>query len=200
MKGCLSFIFKVIIAILVFYGLVHIGAIDFIKEKINEYNNPSQEKIIEQSKDVVDLSEISDEYNVEKNFEILNNKMIIAEHEATGQKMLIVEPSKANILTAEDITSPNLQEKLNNIATKKQYKFIKLEKLEVTQQSTMQGINQKIPYAKVTAEISNLPIDALEGIIGTAKTKDGKDIIVVSISEKGKYSQIITEAFYNKVK
>ena len=126
--------------------------------------------------------------------------MIIAEHEATGQKMLIVEPSKANILTAEDITSPNLQEKLNNIATKKQYKFIKLEKLEVTQQSTMQGINQKIPYAKVTAEISNLPIDALEGIIGTAKTKDGKDIIVVSISEKGKYSQIITEAFYNKVK
>ena len=59
MKGCLSFIIKTIIAVLVFFGLLHIGAIDWIKDKIYEYQNPSQEKMIEQTKDVIDLSEIS---------------------------------------------------------------------------------------------------------------------------------------------
>ena len=57
MKGCLSFIFKIIVAVLIFFGLVHIGAVDFLKDKINEYMNPPQEKIIEKAKDFADRSE-----------------------------------------------------------------------------------------------------------------------------------------------
>lgn len=199
MKGCLNFIFKIIIAILVFFGLLHLGAIDYIKEKIDNYNNPSQEKMLEKTKDVVDLSNIGDEYTIEKNFKLLKTTMIIAEHNASGQKMFIIEPNKDDVLTKNDIKSVDFQDKLNNIINKKQYKFIKFEKLEIVKKASMKGLNQDIPYAKIYAEIANFPIKSFEGIVGSANSKDGKNLILISINEKGKYSQIITDAFYNKV-
>ena len=39
MKGCLSILVKVIIAVLIFFGLLHLGVIDFIREKMRR--NPS---------------------------------------------------------------------------------------------------------------------------------------------------------------
>ncbi len=200
MKGCLSLIIKIIIAVLVFFGLVHIGAIDFIKEKINNYQNPSQEQLIENTKDIIDLSGIGEEYSVEKNFKILKTRMIFAEHNASGQKMIIIEPKDDDILTKADLESGNFEEKLNQILSKKQYKFIKFEKLKVTKQGTMRGLNQEIPYVKITADISNLPIKSVEGIVGSAYNSEAKNLIIISVNEQGKYSQIITEAFYNKVK
>ena len=94
----------------------------------------------------------------------------------------------------------NFEEKLNQILSKKQYKFIKFEKLKVTKQGTMRGLNQEIPYVKITADISNLPIKSVEGIVGSAYNSEAKNLIIISVNEQGKYSQIITEAFYNKVK
>ncbi|MCD7879975.1 MAG: hypothetical protein LUG16_08605, partial [Candidatus Gastranaerophilales bacterium] len=77
MKGCLGLIVKGIIAVLVFFGLLHLGVIDFIREKINEKSNPTREEIIEKAKDVVDLSQIDEEYTIEKNLKIFKNRMII---------------------------------------------------------------------------------------------------------------------------
>ncbi len=199
MKGCLSFIFKIIVAVLIFFGLVHIGAVDFLKDKINEYMNPPQEKIIEKAKDFADLSQIGEEYSVEKDFNILKNRMIIAEHNASGQKMIMVEPKSENIITKNDIINDNFQEKLESLAKEKQYKFIKVNKIEVTKKGEMKGFNQEIPYALVKVDVTNLPVKSIEGIIGCAETENGKNIIVVSLNEAGKYSQIITEAFYEKV-
>ena len=78
MKGCLSFIIKIIVLILVFFGLVHLGVIDFIKNKIEERTSISQEKLLDETKDIVDLSDIDDEYSIATNFEILKNRMIAA--------------------------------------------------------------------------------------------------------------------------
>ena len=64
----------------------------------------------------------------------------------------------------------------------------------------MQGIGQSIPYAKVSASISNLPMKDVEGIVGVAELKNGKNLIVISVNEKGKYSQIIANEFYKQVK
>ena len=89
MKGCLSFIIKTIIAVLVFFGLLHLGVIDFIKDKIDEHKNVSQEEMVEKTKDIIDLSQIDDEYSIDKNLKILKNRMIIAEHNASGQKMIM---------------------------------------------------------------------------------------------------------------
>ena len=189
MKGCLSLIVKLVILILVFFGLLHLGVIDFIKDKINENKSTSQEEILDKTKDVVDLSQIDDEYSVERNMKFLKNRMIVAEHKASGQKMI-----------KQDIQDDKLQEKINNFLTNAKYQIIKFDRLEVTKRSEFEGFGQKIPFAKVEVEISNLPFKDMEGIIGVAQSKDGKNLIVISANKKGKYSQIITEAFYKKVK
>ncbi len=200
MKGCFSLAIKTVIAILVFFGLLHLGVIDFVKDKIEEFQNPSQEKITDKAKDVVDLSAIDEEYTVDKNLKILQNRMIIAEHNATGQKMIMIEPKNESILTKEDINADNIQQKLDVIANKYKYKVVKFDKIEVTKHGSFNGINQEIPYVKIQAEISNLPIKSMEGILGVAELENGKNLIVVSVNERGKYSQIITDAFYEKVK
>lgn len=200
MKGCLTFIIKTIIAVLVFFGLVHLGVIDFIKDKIGEYNPQNKAEITEKAKDVADLSQISDEYTIEKNIRVLKNKMIFAEHNATDQKMIIIEPVKNDLVTQKDIEGDGLREKLEDIANKYKYKLIKTDKIEVGEKGKLKGFNQEIPYAKINIEISNLPIKHIEGIIGVAEREDGKNLIIFSVNEKGKYSQIITDAFYSKVK
>ncbi len=200
MKGCLSFIIRTIIAVLVFFGLLHLGVIDFIKEKIQENQKTSQEQIIEETKDVIDLSGIDDEYSIEKNLKILKNRMIMAEHNATGQKMIMVEPKNGDILTKEDINADNINEKIESITKKYKNKLVNFENIKVTKKSKLYGVKQEIPYVKVEAEISNLPMKDVEGILGVAELENGKNLIVISVNEKGKYSQIITDAFYGQVK
>ena len=91
MKGCFTIIYKTIIAVLVFFGLLHLGVIDFIKDKLEERNSSaSQEKMLEETKDVIDLSNVDGEYTIDKNLKVLKNRMIVAEHNATGQKMIMI--------------------------------------------------------------------------------------------------------------
>lgn len=198
MKGCLTFIFKTIIAVLVFFGLLHLGIIDFIRDKIDENKGSSQEKIYEDTKDIIDLTEINDEYTIDKNLKILQNRMIVAEHNVTGQKMIMIEPKNGDFLTKEDIDEEDLQEKIEKLINK--YRIVKFDKIQIVKKDTFKGVGQEIPYAKVKAEISSLPIKDIEGIVGVAELKNGKNLIVVSVNEKGKYSQIIAEAFYSQVK
>ncbi len=200
MKGCFSLIIKTVIAVLVFFGLLHLGIIDKIKDKIDEYKNPSQEVMLDKTKDVIDLSQIDDEYEIDKNLKLLQNRMIVADHNATGQKMIMIEPKQEAILTKEDIKNDNIKEKINNLKEKYKYKLIKFDKLEVTKHGNFNGINQDIPYVKIEASVSNFPMKDIEGILGVAELKNGKNLIVISVNEKGKYSQIITQAFYEKVK
>ena len=202
MKGCLSFIIKTVIAVLVFFGLLHLGVIDFIKDKIDEYRNESssQEKMLEETKDVIDLSDIDDEYTIDKNLKILKHRMIVAEHNSTGQKMIMIEPKNENILTKEDVESDVIQEKIENALQKYKYQPVKFEEIKVTKKGEMYGVGQKVPYAKVSASISNLPMKDVEGIVGVAELENGKNLIVISVNEKGKYSQIIANEFYKQVK
>ena len=200
MKGCLSLIIKTVIAVLVFFGLKYLGIIDFIQNKIEEHRGISQEQITEKAKDVVDLSEIDDEYTGDKNLKILKNRIILAQHNTTGQKMLMLEPKNGAMITKEDITSDNIQDKIDKIITKYENKAIKFSNVKVIKQDNFFGINQTIPYVKVKAQVSNLPIKDMEGIIGVAELGDDKNLIIVSFNEKNKYSQIITEALFRKVK
>ena len=113
MKGCLSFIIKTVIAVLVFFGLLHLGVIDFIKDKIEEYRGNEearQEKMVDKTKDVVDFSEIDkEEYSINKDLKLLKNRMIVAEHNSTSQKMIMIEPKNETFLTKEDITSEKIE-------------------------------------------------------------------------------------------
>ena len=204
MKGCLSFIIKTVIAVLVFFGLLHLGVIDFIKEKIEEYRGNEearQEKMVDKTKDVVDFSEINkEEYSINKDLKLLKNRMIVAEHNSTSQKMIMIEPKNEALLTKEDITSEKIEEKINTLVDKYKYKLVNFEKIEVKKAGEFESLNQKVPYVKVVGVVSNLPIKDVEGIVGVAELENGKNLIIISVNEKGKYSQVITDGFYNKVK
>lgn len=200
MKGCLSLIIKTVIAVLVFFGLKYLGVIDFIQTKIDEHRNVSQEQITEKTRDVVDLSDIDDEYTIDKNLKIFKNRIILAQHNSTGQKMLMLEPKNGAMLTKDDITSDNIQDRIDKIITKYENKAIKFSNVKVVKQDNFSGIGQTIPYVKVKAQVSNLPVKDMEGIIGVAELDDGKNLIIAAFNERNKYSQIITEAFFRKVK
>ena len=196
MKGCLSLVFKAVVLILVFFGLLHLGVIDWIQEKIN--NQTSQEAMIDKTKDVIDFSNIDEEYTIQKNLNLVKSRMIFAEHNATGQRFIMLQPKNDSILTKDDIESEELQDKINKALSEKQ-QVIKIDDILITQRGEMQGIGQTIPYAKAELKISGLPIKDQQGIIAVATTKAGKDLLIIAVNEKGKYSQIITDSFFSKV-
>lgn len=200
MKGCLSLIIKIVIVILAYIGFQSLGGIDFVKEKFNEYTTPSQEVLLEKAKKIADLSEINDEYNIDRTISVLDYHVVMAEHNASGQKLAIIEPKKENLLTKNDFKSGDINKKLTDLNDKFQYQLVRLENFKITKKGTFHAMGQTIPYVKFEADTVNLPIGHISGIIGAAENSKKKNVIVASVNGNNKYSQIITEAFFKKVK
>ena len=198
--GCLKFIIKLAIIILAIIGFVSLGGWDWIKKNWHPFEKPSQEVLIEKSKDVADFSKIPDEYEIAKSANILGYRAVLAEHDATGQKLAVINQNKTLNLTQKDFKDGNLKKKIDNINEKLQYQYIHIENFKITKQGTMQTMGQTVPYAQFEAEVTNLPFKKIKGIISVAEDKNGKDKIIISANQNNKYSQIIAEQFFKKVK
>lgn len=196
MKGCLSLIFKLIILTLVFFGLAHLGVVDFVKDKIDKTPGTN----LSGAREFVDLSNIDEEYKINKNLSFFKSKVITAEHKASGQKMIMIEAVNGNMLTKEDVKGDGLKDKIDDIINKSQNKFVKIEKPEIIKKGEFYGMGQQIPYARFKAGVQNLPFNEIEGVIGVATVEGGTNVTVISYNQRDKYSQIITDAFYSKVK
>lgn len=200
MKGCLSLIFKITILILAYIGFQSLGGVDFVKEKFTEYTTPSQETLIEKAKPIANLSSLSDEYLIDRNINVLGYHTVLAEHKASGQKIALIDPKDEELLTKKDFKTGEVNKKLEDLVKKFQYQLIRLENFEITKKGNLHIMNQTVPYVKFEADTINLPIGHITGIIGVAKNSNGKNIIVTSANNDDKYSQIITEGFFKKVK
>ncbi len=198
--GCLKFIIKLAIIILAIIGFVSLGGWDWIVKNWHPFEKPSQEALIEKSKDVADFSKIPDEYEIAKSANILGYRAVLAEHDATGQKLAVINQNKTLNLTKKDFKDGNLKKKIDNINEKLQYQYIHIENFKITKQGTMQTMGQTVPYAQFEAEVTNLPFQKIKGIISVAEDKNGKDKIIISANQNNKYSQIIAEQFFKKVK
>ena len=84
----------------------------------------------------------------------MKNRMIIAEHNASGQKMIMIEPSKEDLLTKEDIKSDDIQEKINSALAQNKIKLIKFENIKISKKGEFTALEQRVPYVKINAEIS----------------------------------------------
>ena len=198
--GCIKFIIKVIIVILAIIGFKSIGGVDWIKTNIKVFETPTQEKLIEKSMDVADFSKIPEEYEISKSTNVLGYRAVIAEHDATGQKMAVVNENKKLKLTQDDFKNGKLENKINEINEKLHYQYVHVENFKITQQGTMQTMGQTVPYARFEADVTNLPVKHVKGMIAVAKDKEGKSKIIVSANQGNKYSQIIAQQFFQKVK
>ena len=75
-----------------------------------------------------------------------------------------------------------------------------LENLLITDKGTIRAISQTIPYIRFEADAVNLPVQGVQGVVGVVQGDDGSNQIIIAFASHKKYSQIITEEFFRKIK
>ncbi len=198
--GCLKNILRAIILTLAVVGFMALGGKELVSGLINNYFNPPKDTMLERAQKVGDFSKINDEFEIERAAGIMGYNAVVAEHKASGQKMFVVDSGDKDILTAEDIKSENVEEKLYKAISKIKYQAVSVEDLKVTKHGTMHSYGKEVPYVKFEARIKKLPIGDVGGIISVAETKDGESRLLISANEKSKYSQLISDEFFKKIK
>ena len=198
--GCLKLLIKIVIIIFAIIGFRATGCWDWCVKTFHLNEKPSQESMIEKSRDVADFSAIPDEYEIAKSANILGYRAVIAEHDATGQKFAVVNENKGLKITKQDFKDGSHKKKIDGVNKKLEYQYIHVENFKILKQGNMKAMGQTVPYAQFQADVTNLPVKTLRGIIAVAQDNEGKSKILVSANEQGKYSQIIAEQFFKKVK
>ncbi len=200
--GCLKFIIKIIILTLAIVGFKAIGGFGILKGdfNFNFFEKPSQEKLQEKASSIADLSKINDEYKINRTANLFGVKAVIADHQGSGQKMIIADMGKKDLLTKQDFATKEVDTKLKDLAEKMQYQFIRLEDLKITQRGSIYTMGQNVPYVKFEAATVNLPIAEVQGIIGAITDKNNKTKLILSVNDGTKYSQIIAQQFFKDVK
>lgn len=198
--GCLKNIIKAVILVFAIIGFFSIGGKDFFVQRWNEFKNPPQDVMLERAKNVGDFSHIGNEFEIDRAASALGYNGVLAEHKASGQKMIVVDSGKKPLLTPQDFKDDKVEEKLQDLTQKFKYSVINVKDLEVTKKGNFKAFGQKVPYVRFSAKISKIPSGEVEGIISVVQTKDGESRVLVSANEKNKYSQIITQDFFKNVK
>lgn len=198
--GCLKNILKAVIIVFAVIGFVSIGGKDFFVQKWNEFTNPPQDIMMQRAKKVGDFSQISDEYEIDKAASALGYNGVLAEHKASGQKMIVVDSGKKPLLTPQDFKEDKVDAKLQDLVEKFKYSVVNVQDLKITKKGKIRAYGKTVPYVRFKAKISKIPGGEVEGIISSVITKSGQSRVIVSANEKDRYSQLIAEEFFKKVK
>ena len=198
--GCLRNIFRAVLLTLALVGFLSLGGKELVTGLVNNYFNPSKDVMLERAQKVGDFSKINDEFEIEKAAGIMGYNAVVAEHKASGQKMFVVDSGDKAVLTVEDIKSDKAEEKLQKALSKIKYQAVSVENLKVTKHGTMNSYGKEVPYVKFEARVKKLPIADVGGIVSVAQIKDGEQRLLISVSEKNKYSQLISDEFFRKIK
>lgn len=198
--GCLKNIIKAVILVLAVIGFIKIGGQDFFVQKWNEIMNPPQDVMLERAKKVGDFSHIGDEYEIDKAASALGYNGVLAEHKASGQKMIVIDSGVKPLLTPEDFKDDKVEQKLQDLTQKFKYTVVNVQNLKVTKKGNIDTFGKRAQYVKFSAEISKIPGGKVEGIISAVETKSGEKRVIVSANEQGKYSQLVAQDFFRKIK
>ena len=198
--GCLKNVTRAIFLTVVIVGFVAFGGQDWVKLQVKNFINPSKDVVLERAQKVGDFSRINKEFEIEKAAGILGYNAVLAEHKASGQKMIVVDSGKKNIITQEDIKSDNAEEKIKSAISKIKYQSAAVEDFRVTEKGIMKSYGQEVPYVRFVARLKKLPIGEISGIISVVKDEKGNDKILVSANEKDRYSQLIANEFFKEIK
>lgn len=198
--GCLKNIIRAIILTLAVVGFLSLGGRELIGGFLGNYFHPTQDSMLEKAKKVGDFSNISDEFEIEKAAGIMGYNAVVAEHKASGQKMFVVDSKDKIILTSDDIQSDNIEEKIRALLKKVKYQAISVDDIKITKHGTMNSYGKSVPYAKFEAKVRKLPISDIAGIVSVAQNNKGEQRLLISANEKNKYSQLISDEFFRKIK
>ncbi len=192
-------IFNAFIIVLAIIGFNAIGGQKYIEMAKDTVGNFIARHNFENAKKIGDFSKLNEEFQIDNTMSLMGYKAVIAEHKASGQKMVILDSGKKVLLTQEDINSPEIDKKLKNLSEKFKYQGAKVQDIKVTNRGRIDVYGQNVPYAKFDAKITKLPVSDVSGIIAVVKTSDNSEKLTVALNEKKKYSQLITNEFYRGV-
>ena len=198
--GCLKKFFRAIILALAIIGFLSIGGKEWVANLWNAHMGKNPQTLLEKAQKVGDFSQINEEYELEKASGMFGYNGVLAEHKATGQKMIVVDDHKKPLLTKQDIISGEIEPKIKASLGKIKYQSLGLEEFEVTKHGNLYSYGQTVPYARFNAKISRFPIGTMSGVVAVTQNKDGQDRILISVNEKNKYSQLLAEEFFKKIK
>ena len=192
--------FNAILIVLAIVGFNAIGGqkyIEAIKGPVGEF---FQNHKMAQARKMGDFSKLNEEFQIDNTMTLAGYKAVIAEHKASGQKMVIIDTGNKPLLTKEDIQGDGVETKLKALADKFKYQGISVKEVTVTNRGMIDMYGQTVPYAKFEAHVTKLPFSDIGGIVASIQTSDGSEKLALSLSEKKKYSQLIANEFYRGVK
>ncbi len=195
----IKIIFNATLLALAIIGFNAIGGQKYIEYAKNHVDKYIQKQVSENAKKFGDFSNLHEEFEIDNTVNLMGYRAVIAEHKISGQKMCIIDSKNKPLLSQADIKSDDLENKLQELANKFKYQSVSFHEINIVSRGTIKVYNQIIPYAKFEAKANKLPFSDLAGIIGSIKTSDGSEKLILAISEKKKYSQLITEEFYKNI-
>ena len=195
----IKIVFNATIIVLALIGFNAIGGQKYIEMAKDGISNLILQYTANSAKKIADFSKLNEEFEIDNTMNLAGYKAVIAEHKASGQKMVILDSGNKPLLTPQDIKSQSIDIKLSELSEKVKYKGVKVKDIKITSRGNIEMYGQVVPYAKFDAHVSKLPISDISGIIASVKTSDGSEKLALSISEKKKYSQLITNEFYKGV-
>lgn len=195
----IKIIFNAFLLVLAIIGFNAIGGQKYVEAVKVCVGNFIQEHALEGAKKIGNFSGLNEEFQIDNSVNLVGYKAVIAEHKASGQKMVIVDSGKKPLLTQNDIKSDKVDKKLNDLADKFKYQAVTVQDIKITDRGTMKVYGKDVPYAKFEAHVTKLPFKDVAGVVASVTTSDGSEKLAFSISEKKKYSQLITNEFYRGV-
>ena len=195
----IKIIFNAFLLVLAIIGFNAIGGQKYVEAVKVSVGNFIQEHALEGAKKIGNFSGLNEEFQIDNSVNLVGYKAVIAEHKASGQKMVIVDSGKKPFLTQNDIKSDKVDKKLNDLADKFKYQAVTVQDIKITDRGTMKVYGKDVPYAKFEAHVTKLPFKDVAGVVASVTTSDGSEKLAFSISEKKKYSQLITNEFYRGV-
>lgn len=196
----IKIVFNSFLLVLALIGFNAIGGQKYIEAAVSGISGFIQQHAANQAKSIADFSSLHEEFQIDNTVNILGYKAVLAEHKISGQRMCIIDSGNKPILTQEDIKGPNTEVKLQESVSKLKYQAISFQDIKVLSKGTITAYGQVVPYAKFEAKSNRFPVSDLTGIVASLKTSDGSEKLIISVSEKKKYSQLISEEFFKNVK
>ena len=195
----IKIVFNAFLLVLAFIGFNAIGGQKYVETAKEFITNFVQEYTAESARKIGDFSKLNEEFQIDNSVNFMGYKAVVAEHKASGQKMVILDSGKKPILTREDISGNGIETKLQNLSDKFKYQGVCVKNIKVTEKGKMNNYGQNVPYAKFEGNITKLPFSDISGIIASVTTSDNSEKLAVSLNERKKYSQLITNEFFRGV-
>ena len=203
--GCLKSIVKKIIFIAIVVAFFALGGYTFVKNSINDYQNPPRDEFVKTEKNYADFSKVSGDYQLSRSFNLFGYKKINAKYLPTGQKITIYDLKNENTISPKDFQTKEIDTKINNLLNKLKDSFITLEEFQVIQRGSYIAKNKTIPFIKFSAKVKNVPFKNVVGIIAcysttNEKAKEPSSKLIVTIVDKKAFNPTIAQGFINALK